>query len=184
VENATGRLSTQPELSLTATWQRWQMSIRTPRGVSLPEQFGLDGVAVVPVPGGSAPGAAAPFADQLPSGCPEAGASLARQRVGADPQVAQGERRPSSGPVQERAGVPAAIGAEAGYFQGEAVIADARDGPADDGDTDDLATLRSSQRKLVPDHRRMVPVVLLDEGVGVSQREREEGEPAGYGSRA
>ena len=166
------------------TGRGWQMSIRPFGGVSLPEQFDLNGVAVVPVPGRSAPGATAALADQLPAGCPEAGAPFARKGIGADPLVAQGERRPSSGPVQERAGVPAAIGAKAGYFQRETVIADARDGPADNGDAGDLASLRGSQGELVPDHGRMVPVVLLDEGVGVSQRDREEGEPAGHGSRA
>ncbi len=161
-----------------------QVSIRPSGGISLPEQFDLNRVAVVPVPGRSAPGAAAALPDQLPAGCPKAGAALARKGVGADPPVAQGERRTSSGPIKERAGVPAAIGAKAGYFERETVVADARDGPADDGHADDLASLRGSQGELVPDHGRMAPVVLLDEGVGVGQRDREEGEPAGHGSRA
>ena len=86
--------------------------------------------------------------------------------------------RPSSSPIQERAGVPTAIGAKAGYFQREPVIADARDRPADDGHAADLPSLRRSEGELVPDHGRMVPVVPLDERVGVSERDREEGEPA------
>src|SRR5581483_5413071 len=133
--------------------RNWQMSIRPSVGVSLPEQFDLNGVAIVPLSGRSAPGAAASLADQLPAGGPEAGASLARQGVGADPLVAQGERCPSNSPIQKRTGVPTAIGAKAGYFQGEAVIADARDRPADDGHADDLASFRGSQGELIPDHR-------------------------------
>lgn len=145
---------------------------RPGRKVGIVSEYSSDAAHTVAVAGGH--------------GCngPEAGASLVRKGIGADLLVAQGECRPSSGPIQERAGIPTPIGAKAGYFQRETVIADARDGPTDDGDTDDLTSLNGSQRELVPNHRRVVPVVPLDEGIGISQPDGEEGEPEGHRSRA
>src|SRR6516164_6474723 len=107
----------------------------------------------------AAPGTAAARPDQLPAGRPEAGPAFIREGVGADPPVAEGKGGPCRRPVQERAGVAAAIGAKAGHFQRQPVVAESGHWPANDGHTDKLPVADGCQRELVPDDGLMVTVV-------------------------
>ncbi len=68
------------------------------------------------------------------------------------------------------AGVRRAVRADPKDFKGQAVVEAAADGATGDGDPDDLAgAVRSAHGELPADRGQVMPVVLHDERVGVSE---------------
>ena len=63
------------------------------------------------------------------------------------------------------------------HLQGEAVVEQSGYGATDDGDTMNRLAIRDGYAELVSSHRLMVPMVLPNESVRLSQLARDYGQP-------
>lgn len=105
-----------------------------------------------------------------PARSPETRPGLALEDEGDDFGVAFPLCASGAGCVKRRAGVPRAVRAESCYFEGAAVVEVAAGRPADDCDAAEASVFVGCEAPLVADDFAVVPVQLLDVGVGLSER--------------
>ena len=137
----------------------------------LKKQFRLQGVRIHPRPRRNRPGPPRRFSYQFPTRCREAGPRFGFQDVGSDLFVSERESRPRRCTVEKRTGVLGPICAKPRHLQGQSIIPMPGNRPPHSHHPHNLVTQGRANAELVADHGLMVPVVRLNEGVGLIKRQ-------------
>jgi len=114
--------------------------------------------------------------DHGPAGAAQRSATLLRQRIGDESQVAHGTRGAPACGIEKRAGVLGAVSAQSPHLGRPAILERAGAGTADDRHTDDVAIERAADGEQVARdaaHLVTVAMVLVDEGHGFVARHRD-----------